>query len=154
MSDGKLDVTCRLLRREDRAQWEPLFAGYQDFYRVALGTPVVDTTWERFHDPVEPVFAAGAFADGRLCGIVHYIFHRSTWMLGPVCYLNDLFTLSDLRGRGVGRRLIEFVCDRAREAGATRVYWLTHESNVPGRRLYDQVADNAGFIQYRKDLGS
>jgi GNAT superfamily N-acetyltransferase len=143
---------CRPLRRDERAAWEPLFAGYQDFYRISLGDEVVDTTWRRFHDPVEPVFAAGAFEGGRLLGIVHYIFHRSTWMLGPTCYLQDLFTIPEARGRGVGRSLIEYVYERAAEAGAGRVYWLTHESNRPGRLLYDRVAENAGFIQYRKNL--
>lgn len=147
-----LPVECRALQRDDRAAWEPLFGGYQDFYKISLGEKVIDMTWRRFHDPAEPVFAAGAFADGRLLGIVHYVFHRSTWMLGPTCYLQDLFTVSEARGRGVGRRLIEFVYERAAEAGAGRVYWLTHESNAPGRLLYDRVAENAGFIQYRKNL--
>ncbi len=145
-------IDCRVLRQDDRAAWEPLFKGYQDFYRISLEEIVVDTTWRRFHDPAEPVFAAGACHDDRLLGIVHYIFHRSTWMLGPTCYLQDLFTVPDARGRGVGRRLIEFVYERAAEAGAGRVYWLTHESNAPGRILYDRVAENAGFIQYRKNL--
>ncbi|MBN3820230.1 GNAT family N-acetyltransferase, partial [Paraburkholderia sp. Se-20369] len=49
--------------------------------------------------------------------------------------------------------LIEAVYARAREAGASRVYWLTHETNTTARALYDRVATNAGFIQYRKDLG-
>lgn len=73
-------------------------------------------------------------------------------MLGPTCYLQDLFTIPEARGRGVGRSLIEYVYERAAEAGAGRVYWLTHESNRPGRLLYDRVAENAGFIQYRKNL--
>ena len=61
MSDRPIE--CRALRRDERQAWEPLFAGYQDFYRVSLGDAVVDTTWRRFHDPAEPMFAAGAFAE-------------------------------------------------------------------------------------------
>jgi hypothetical protein len=44
------------------------------------------------------------------------------------------------------------VFEKAKEAGVGRVYWLTHEGNETARRLYDRVADNAGFIQYRKAL--
>jgi hypothetical protein len=44
------------------------------------------------------------------------------------------------------------VCDEARAAGASRVYWLTHESNAVARSLYDTLADRPGFIQYRRIL--
>jgi GNAT superfamily N-acetyltransferase len=151
MSDTRA-WTVRPLVAADRAQWEPLWQGYQAFYKVDLGAEVTASTWRRFHDPSEPVFALGAFAGDTLLGIVHYVFHRSTWFVGPTCYLQDLFTVPQSRGQGVARRLIEAVYDEARKAGAGRVYWLTHASNAPGRLLYDKVAENAGFIQYRKQL--
>ena len=94
----------------------------------------------------------GAYVDGKLTGIVHYLFHRSTWMPDDYCYLQDLFVADTARGLGLGRALIEAVYDKAREAGSTRVYWLTHETNAQARILYDQVAENVGFIQYRKTL--
>jgi hypothetical protein len=40
----------------------------------------------------------------------------------------------------------------AKEAGSSRVYWLTHESNETAMKLYDKVADKSGFIVYRKPL--
>jgi GNAT superfamily N-acetyltransferase len=143
-------VVVRSVGRDERAQWEPLWKGYQDFYKVALSAQTSDVTWERLHDPAEPMHLLGGYVDGKLVGIVHYIFHRSTWSAGGYCYLQDLFTAESARGLGVGRALIEAVYAEAKKAGATRVYWLTHETNYPGRALYDQVADNAGFIQYRK----
>jgi ribosomal protein S18 acetylase RimI-like enzyme len=73
-------------------------------------------------------------------------------MIGPTCYLQDLFTSADTRGRGVGRALISSVHEQARAAGATRVYWQTHETNATAQRLYDSLADRSGFIVYRKDL--
>jgi GNAT superfamily N-acetyltransferase len=91
----------------------------------------------------------GAFLDGTLVGIVHYLFHRSTWTIGDYCYLQDLFTAPEARGQGAGRALIEAVYDRAEAAGASRVYWLTQETNATARALYDTVADRPGFIQYR-----
>jgi GNAT superfamily N-acetyltransferase len=109
-------------------------------------------TWARFFDAYEPVNALVAELDGRLVGLVHYIFHRSTIMISPTCYLQDLFTSEAARGRGFGKALIEAVYGKAREAGSPRVYWLTHETNHTAMRLYDAVAERSGFLQYRKML--
>jgi len=143
-------ITVRPLRADERAAWEPLWKGYQAFYKVSLPEEANDTAWARLHDPAEPMHVLGAYVDGRLKGIVHYLFHRSTWSIGDYCYLQDLFVAADARGLGLGRALIEAVYAAARAAGATRVYWLTHESNATARKLYDKLADNLGFIQYRK----
>ena len=87
--------------------------------------------------------------NGELVGLAHYLFHRSMILIEPACYMQDLFTSEAARGRGVGRRLIEAVYEQAREAGASSVYWHTHETNETARRLYDQVATATGFIVYR-----
>ena len=145
-----LDI--RPLRNSDRPAWEPLWAGYLTFYRTSVLPEVTDTTWARLMDPAEPMHALGCFDRPSLIGIVHYIFHRSTWTIGNYCYLQDLFTAEAARGRGAGRALTEAVYERAREAGASRVHWLTHETNTTARALYDTLADQPGFIQYRRIL--
>ena len=109
-------------------------------------------TWARFFDSYEPVEAVVAERGGELIGLAHYIFHRNTTMLGPTCYLQDLFTAEAARGLGIGRALINSVYDRARAAGSTRVYWQTHKTNVTAQKLYDKVAESSGFIVYRKDI--
>lgn len=138
----------------DYEQWLPLWEGYNAFYGrggpTALPNVITRATWARFFDAYEPMHALVAEEDGRLLGLVHYLFHRSTTMLGPVCYLQDLFTDAETRGKGVGRALIESVYRLAAEAGVERVYWHTHETNATARRLYDSVAEMPGFIMYRK----
>ena len=96
------------------------------------------------------MFALGGYVDGELMGIAHYLFHRSTWAPHRYCYLEDLFVAPTARGKGLGRALIEAVYEKAQAANASRVYWLTQSSNTQARILYDKVADNLGFIQYRK----
>jgi GNAT superfamily N-acetyltransferase len=134
----------------ERAEWEPLWKGYLDFYKTQLPKATYDVTWHRLHDANEPMWLLGGYVDGKLKGIVHYLYHRSCWTVGDYCYLQDLFVAEDARKLGLGRALIEAVYAKAREDGASRVYWLTHESNATARSLYDQLADRAGFIQYRK----
>ncbi len=148
-----VQATIRPLAAADEAAWRVLWRDYQTFYDTALGEAVFASTWARLLADDEPMFALGAFdGSGRLLGIVHAIFHRTCWSVEPSCYLQDLFTAADARGRGVGGALIEAVCARARDAGAHRVHWLTHKTNATARALYDQVAVNEGFIQYRRQL--
>ena len=149
-------LTIRPVAQHDYEQWLPLWDGYNAFYGrsgpTALDPEITRTTWQRFLDAYEPVHALVAESDGRLLGLVHYLFHRSTTAIQPNCYLQDLFTSADARGKGVGRALIDGVYERARLAGSPRVYWLTHETNHTARLLYDKVAENSGFIVYRKML--
>ena len=145
-----VQIVIRPLRTDERAVWEPLWKGYLDFYKTVLPQATYDATWARLHDPGEPMWLLGAYVDGKLKGIVHYLYHRSCWSVGDYCYLQDLFVAEDARKLGLGRALIEAVYAKAREDGASRVHWLTHETNATARALYDQLADRPGFIQYRK----
>ena len=70
-----------------------------------------------------------------------------------MCYLQDLFVDEAARGQGAARALIAAVGDRAREAGSTRLYWLTQDHNAVARALYDKVAKHTGFIRYEYPLG-
>ncbi len=144
----------RPVQRSDWTQWRPLWEAYNSFYGRVAPDEIAQTTWKRFFDSYDPVHALVAELDGRLVGIAHYIFHRNTSAINPVCYLQDLFTLAEMRGRGVGRQLIEAVYAAAERAGCPRVYWQTHETNAQAMALYDKVADRSGFVVYRKQLPS
>jgi len=151
-----VSVAIRDIAPSDHEQWLPLWDGYNAFYGrsgpTALPAEITATTWKRFFEPAEPVHALVAELDGRLVGLAHYLFHRSTILVAPICYLQDLFTAPDQRRAGVGRALIEAVYRRAQQAGSARVYWQTHETNLLARRLYDQVAERSGFIVYRRNI--
>ena len=148
------DIVVRPVVTADYDDWRVLWDGYNAFYGragdTALPEDVVQTTWTRFFDHTEPVHALVATSQDRVVGLAHYLFHRSTILREPTCYMQDLFTVDALRGHGVGRALIVRVCEDAQKAGCTRVYWHTHESNIVARRLYDAVAEKSGFIVYRR----
>ena len=150
------DIEIRPIERDDYAGWRPLWDGYNAFYErvgpTALPEEITSATWERFFKPDEPVRAFVAEHQGRIVGLTHYLFHRSTTRLRDVCYLQDLFTVEDLRGKGIGRQLILAVYEAARKAGCSRVYWLTHTTNAKGRMLYDKVGEHKGFIMYGHEL--
>lgn len=148
-------LTVRAVEQSDYAAWLPLWDGYNAFYGregpSALDPKITEATWKRFFDPAEPVFALVAEAEGKILGLTHFLHHRSTTRLELTCYLQDLFTLPEARGQGVGRALILAVYAAARGRGIRRVYWQTHQTNSAGRLLYDQVAKHQGFIVYAHD---
>src|SRR5277367_2687687 len=141
MSD---DLLIRPVTRSDYERWLPLWDGYNAFYgrsgATALPPEITRITWLRFFDTYEPVHALVAMRGERLLGFAHYLFHRSTTAIAPVCYLQDLFTDASARGQGIGGTLISEVYEHARQAGTSRVYWQTHETNRTARQLYDKVA--------------
>ena len=149
-------VTVRELRDSDYKAWRPLWDGYNAFYGregpTALDPEVTKTTWSRFLDPNEPVYALVAESGGKVLGLTHYLYHRSTTRIELTCYLQDLFTAKEARGQGVGRALIEAVYVAARGKGIKRVYWQTHHTNAQGRTLYEKVAQHYGFIVYAHDV--
>jgi GNAT superfamily N-acetyltransferase len=149
-------LSIRSITRQDYEQWLQLWDGYNAFYGrsglTTLSPEITRMTWSRFFDAYEPVHALVAGSNGQLLGLTHYIFHRSTIHIPPVCYLQDLFTVEAARRKGVGRALIHGVYDQAKLAGASRVYWLTHETNHTAMQLYDKVAERSGFVVYRKQF--
>ncbi len=145
-----MNVFIRNLELTDRTIWDDLWGQYQVFYETKIAAETSDVTFERLFDPSIPMNGMVAEVDGKVVGIVHYIFHYSTWTVGPYCYLQDLYTSADARGRGVATKLIEAVYETAGTHGAARVYWQTHETNEVAIKLYEKFADKSGFIQFRK----
>ena len=150
------DLLIRPVQQSDFNEWKPLWDGYNAFYgrkgATALPDAITRSTWSRFFDSYEPVHALVAEQAGRILGLVHYLYHRSTISIAPTCYLQDLFTAEAARGKGIGRALIQEVYRIAAETGCARVYWLTHETNATAMQLYDKVAEKSGFVVYRKNL--
>ncbi|MNN20567.1 putative acetyltransferase [compost metagenome] len=145
-------VEIRKVSAEDHAAWLPLWQAYQRFYQTTIAERVSAVTWQRMLDPAEPINAALAWVDGGAVGMVHWIYHRSCWTVENSCYLQDLIVSPELRGTGIGRKLIEFVYAQARANGCIKVHWLTHETNATGIQLYERLAERPGFIQFRKPL--
>lgn len=145
-----MKVIVRKLDAGDRDGWEALWQGYLAYYENPLPAETTYHVWSRLMTPGKghDGFAA-VDGDGKMVGIVHYLFHESTWEVEPVCYLEDLFVDPDTRGTGAGRALIQAVYDAADAAGLKRVYWHTENDNDVARRLYDRIGVLNPYVQYR-----
>jgi GNAT superfamily N-acetyltransferase len=146
-----MSIVIRPLENADREAWERLFRAYIRFYEAHVADEVIALAWQRLlghEDGFLALVAAGE--GGRLVGLAHALFHRSTWSATCYCYLEDLFVDPAAREHGVGRALIEAVYAEADKRGATRTYWATMGDNATARRLYDGLATLSPFVQYRR----
>lgn len=146
-----MSLIIRELQPADEADWRRLWGDYLHFYETDLPEDVYASTFKRLlgNDP-QDYSGLIAVLDGRGVGLAHYLFHRHGWRVENVCYLQDLFADPDVRGQGIGRKLIEAVYAAADAAGAPSVYWLTQENNVQARKLYDRVGRRTPFIKYQR----
>lgn len=144
----------RKLKVEDEEAWRELWTGYLDFYETSVSQMVYRTTFARLLAGTSGVDneyrCLVAEQDGRLIGLVHFLFHRHCWRLDNVCYVQDLFVDPQARGGGIGRALIEAVYQAADAQGCPSVYWLTQEFNSSARILYDKLASKTPFIKYQR----
>ncbi|WP_420854797.1 GNAT family N-acetyltransferase [Salipiger pentaromativorans] len=141
----------RPLTAHDEEIWRELWKAYLAFYETSLSEEVYQSTFARLLGSDDHDFnALVAELDGTVVGITHYLFHRHCWRVENVCYLQDLYAAPEVRGKGIGRALIEGVYEAADRAGAPTVYWLTQEFNHTARQLYDRIGTLTPFIKYQR----
>ncbi|MQR00660.1 GNAT family N-acetyltransferase [Glaciimonas soli] len=150
--EQKTSVSIKPLSTTDYQAWLPLWQGYQAFYKVEVPIATSEVSWQRMLDPTEPMLGALAYVDGKAVGLVQWVFHRTTWAIENRCYLGDLFVDPLVRGHGIGQQLIEHVYAAAAANNCSMVYWQTHETNSTARQLYNRLAQDSGFVIYKKRL--
>jgi GNAT superfamily N-acetyltransferase len=81
--------------------------------------------------------------DGEPAGFALFFHNFSTFLGRPGIYLEDLFVIPDLRGRGIGRLLFSFLARLAVERGCGRLEWWVLDSNEPAIRFYERLGAQA-----------
>ncbi len=146
-----MSLKIRPLEPNDKDQWLALWKGYLAYYKTEISDDVSEVTWQRILDKNFNIYGHCAVDEtGKLLGFVHFLYHPVTWSKASRCYLEDLFTSTDARGKGVGRAMINAVYQAADKHGADQVYWLTEDYNTTAHMLYDKVAKRTPFIKYAR----
>lgn len=143
-------LTIRPILAEDEPHWRALWCAYLAFYDTVLPDDTYRDTFGRIVTGGHGLFGRIAILGKTPVGLVHYLSHGNFWKPGQTCYLQDLFTTPEARGRGVARALMQAVFEDAAQQGIPDVYWLTAETNYAGRMLYDRVGIKTPFIVYER----
>jgi len=144
-----MTLIIRAIEEKDKSQWLKLWAGYLEFYKSTISPEQTELTWKRLINNELKMFGFVAENEDGVIGFTHCLFRPSTWTETDYCYLEDLFVDPNIRGKGVGRALMEKVVKFAKEKKSKRVYWTTQEFNKTARILYDSITPVSEFVQYR-----
>ena len=148
-----MTVTIRPLRAEDRPEWDVLYKGYADFYKVEQTPEMRDVVFGWLMDPDHGSKGLVAVeSSGRLIGLTHYRPFASPLRAWTNCFLDDLFVDPAARGSGAADALIDGVAAVARENGWPVVRWITADDNYRGRGVYDKTATRTMWITYDKKV--
>ena len=147
-----MTLTIRAIEEKDKDQWLKLWAGYLEFYESTISSEQTELTWKRLINNELKMFGFVAESEEGIIGFTHCLFRPSTWTETDYCYLEDLFVDPNIRGKGVGRALMNKVFELAKEKNSKRVYWTTQEFNQTARVLYDSITPVSEFVQYRLPL--
>ena len=72
----------------DREDWLKLWQAYLVFYKASLPDEIGEQAWERMIAPDGDISGFKAVDDdGRMIGMVTFLYHGSTWSAEPRCYL-------------------------------------------------------------------
>jgi GNAT superfamily N-acetyltransferase len=144
-----VSITIRALQEKDKNQWLKLWAGYLEFYKSTISSEQTELTWRRLINNEQKMFGFVAETEEVIIGFTHCLFRPSTWTETDYCYLEDLYVDPNIRGKGIGRALMDRVIELAKEKNSKRVYWTTQEFNKTARVLYDSITPVSEFVQYR-----
>jgi GNAT superfamily N-acetyltransferase len=144
-----MTLTIRAIEEKDKDQWLKLWAGYLEFYKSTITPEQTELTWKRLINNELKMFGFVAESEEGVIGFTHCLFRPSTWTETDYCYLEDLFVNPNIRGKGIGRALMNKVFELAKVKNSKRVYWTTQEFNKTARVLYDSITPVSEFVQYR-----
>ena len=146
---GRVEIQVRPLRTDELEVALPLIAGYQRFY---LAEPDDDRNrrfFARFIEPSDDGLLLGAWEGNTLAGFATLYWMFSSTVAAEIVLLNDLFVLSEHRGKGIGRALIEASREVVRARGADHLEWFTATDNHAAQRLYDSTgAERSDWVAY------
>ena len=144
------EVEIAPIAAEEFEELLPLIAAYQRFYEAEeIDDERNRAFFRRFLAPSEDGLLLGARSDGRLVGYACLYWHFSSLEACESVLMNDLYVEESVRGKGVGRALIEATAEVARERGVPFVEWSTAPDNHTAQHLYDSTgAERSEWFTY------
>jgi GNAT superfamily N-acetyltransferase len=77
--------------------------------------------------------------DNVPAGFAFFFYHYSTWRGRPGLYLEDLFVHPEMRGKGIGKALLQHLAQVAVREHCYGIRWMVLEWNDPALKFYESL---------------
>ncbi len=146
----KTSICIDPIALDDRKQWEKLYHGYAEFYKVPMNDDILATVWGWIHDENNPFYGLIASdQNGKALGLMHCRQMPSPLRGMQVGFLDDLFVIPEARGLGVVEALYEELNALGRQHGWPFIRWITADNNYRGRAVYDRLSEKTHWVTYQ-----
>ena len=136
---------------KDKVEWENLYYGYADFYKVEITKETLNTVWNWLHDLKHELNGLVYEIDNHIVAIAHYRQMPSPLRGKNIGFLDDLFVHPNFRGRKIAEEIINKLNEISKEIGWGLIRWITRNDNHSAKSLYDRVAKKSTWDVYELD---
>ena len=140
--------TIREIQLKDKNQWEKLYKGYADFYKVEMNDKILQTVWGWLLDKNHEVNGIVCEVDNKVVGLAHYRRMPRPLKGQDMGFLDDLFVAPEYRGQKIGEKLINRIKEISKSKGWNLIRWITRDDNTRAKSLYDRVAEKTNWDVY------
>jgi GNAT superfamily N-acetyltransferase len=144
MIKGKI----RGIELKDKNQWEKLYRGYADFYKVEMNDKILQTLWNWLHDKNHEVDGIVYEVDDEIVAFAHYRRMPSPLRGQNIGFLDDIFVEPEYRGKKIGEKLINKIKEISKSKGWNLVRWITRDDNIRAKSLYSRVSVKTNWDVY------
>ena len=136
-----MNNSVRKIQLKDKEQWQKLYKGYANFYKVEMNNQILETVWSWLHDKNHELNGIVYEIDGNIVALAHYRRMPRPLKGKDVGFLDDLFVEPIHRGKKIGEQLLNELKKISKSKGWNLIRWITHDDNVRAKSLYDKVAE-------------
>jgi GNAT superfamily N-acetyltransferase len=133
-------VTIRNATSADTALILEFIRGLAEYERAPHGVVATEDDLRRDGFGSSPLYRCViAEWDNRPAGFAFFFYNYSTWRGQPGLYLEDLFVLPQMRGKGVGKALLQHLAQIALRENCYGIRWMVLEWNEPAIKFYESL---------------
>ena len=138
----------RPIKKKDKNDWEKLYIGYANFYKVEMNDEILGTVWKWLLDKSHEVSGLVYEENSKIVALAHYRKMPSPLRGKYIGFLDDLFVDPDHRGKKIGESILSEIKKISEKNNWELVRWITRKDNIRAKSLYDKVSEKTTWDTY------